>query len=98
MFDLQVDDDPFLELMNAVAVSVGLVSLVLTILTLAVCQRGPKLTNAALLNLCISLFLAHLIFLLTDKYLNNIQNQVCAITNIVNCTSHFLHVSLSTSL
>ncbi|XP_060755222.1 adhesion G protein-coupled receptor E3-like [Neoarius graeffei] len=86
----KVDDDPFLEVMNAVAVSVGLVFLVLTILTLAVCQRGPKLTNAALLNLCISLFLAHLIFLLTDKYLNNIPSQLCAMrAGII----HFLFLS-----
>lgn len=87
-------EDAILELINKVAVSVGLVFLFLTILTLAVCQRGTKETNVALINLCISLFLAHLVFLLTQEFLEYIEEtQVSIITNLQSpgCTSHFLH-------
>lgn len=63
-----------MDLINTVSVSVGLVFLALTILTLAVCQRGPKVTNVALLNLSLSLFLAHLFFLLTQQNLENIKD------------------------
>ncbi|XP_053085737.1 adhesion G protein-coupled receptor E3-like isoform X2 [Pangasianodon hypophthalmus] len=83
--------DDVMELINTVAVSVGLVFLILTILTLAVCQRGPKLTNAALINLCVSLFLAHLVFLLTQHYLENIKkSKLCVVLAGV---IHFLFLS-----
>ncbi|XP_053333596.1 adhesion G protein-coupled receptor E3-like [Clarias gariepinus] len=85
-------EDDATDLFNTVAVSVGLVFLTLTVLTLAVCQRGPKITNAALLNLCISLFFAHLTFLLTQKLLQSIKEhtQICLMLAGV---IHFLFLS-----
>ncbi|KAF5898374.1 adhesion G protein-coupled receptor E3-like, partial [Clarias magur] len=89
--DVAVSEDDFTKLLNTVAVSVGLVFLTLTVVTLAVCQRGPKITNAALLNLCISLFFAHLTFLLTEKFLQNVkEDQVCLVLAGV---IHFLFLS-----
>ncbi|XP_017313096.1 adhesion G protein-coupled receptor E3 [Ictalurus punctatus] len=86
------DDDPVMELINTVAVSVGLVFLILTILTLAVCQRGQNVTNTALLNLCLSLFLAHLFFLLTQQYLETVKKtyRLCVVLAGV---IHFLFLS-----
>lgn len=64
------------------AVAVGLLFLVLTIWTLAVCQRGQKVTNVALLNLCLSLFLAHLSLLLTQQQLGYLVDlQVSLLSN-----------------
>lgn len=101
MFDLQAGDgDAILELINTVAVSVGLLFLTLTILTLLVCQRGPKLTNAALLNLCLSLFFAHLTLLLTQQYLDSIKkdfSQVSVITEAQSPDVHHIYFPLLTS-
>ncbi|KAF4075481.1 hypothetical protein AMELA_G00234910 [Ameiurus melas] len=85
-------EDPNMELFNTVAVSVGLVFLILTILTLAVCQRGQKVTNTALLNLCLSLFLAHLFFLLTQQYLETVKktSKMCV---VLAGLIHFLFLS-----
>ncbi|KAM9454411.1 adhesion G protein-coupled receptor E3-like [Clarias gariepinus] len=89
--DMGESEDDVTDLLNTVAVSVGLMFLSLTVLTLAVCQRGPKITNAALLNLCISLFFAHLTFLLTQTFLQNIkETQVCLMLAGV---IHFLFLS-----
>ncbi|XP_036413003.1 adhesion G protein-coupled receptor E3-like [Colossoma macropomum] len=70
-----------LNMLNTVAVSVGLFFLFLALLTFAVCRRNPKVINAALINLCISLFLAHLLFLLTQKFLLDIASDqlLCAV-------------------
>ncbi|KAM9454402.1 adhesion G protein-coupled receptor E3-like [Clarias gariepinus] len=90
--DADESEDDATDLFNTVAVSVGLVFLTLTVLTLAVCQRGPKITNAALLNLCISLFFAHLTLLLTQKFLQSIKEhtQVCfMLAGVI----HFLFLS-----
>ncbi|KAI4884547.1 hypothetical protein NFI96_018704 [Prochilodus magdalenae] len=86
------DTDPGMDLMNTIAVSVGLFFLSLTLLTFALCRRNPRVTNTALTNLCISLFLAHLLFLLTEKFLQYIQPQhvVCA---VVAGVLHFLFLS-----
>ncbi|KAM9454177.1 putative adhesion G protein-coupled receptor E4P [Clarias gariepinus] len=89
--DKNKSEDDATDLFNTLAVSVGLVFLTLTVLTLAVCQRGPKITNAALLNLCISLFFAHLTFLLTQKFLQNLKEyQICLMLAGV---IHFLFLS-----
>ncbi|XP_037399274.1 adhesion G protein-coupled receptor E3-like isoform X2 [Pygocentrus nattereri] len=72
--------DPLLELLNMIAVSVGLVFLSLALLTFALCKRDSRVTNTALINLCISLLLAHLLFLLTQEFLGYIRRykMVCA--------------------
>ncbi|KAL7845284.1 hypothetical protein AOLI_G00234760 [Acnodon oligacanthus] len=86
------DSDPLNETFTTVAVAVGLVFLSLAILTFAVCRRNPRVTNTAQINLCISLLLAHLLFLLTQKFLRYIQHQqlLCAVLAGV---LHFLFLS-----
>ncbi|XP_036417472.1 adhesion G protein-coupled receptor E3-like [Colossoma macropomum] len=75
------DSDPVIDVLDTVAVAVGLVFLSLTLLTFALCHRNPRVTNTARINLCISLLLAHLLFLLTQKFLHNIRSQqlLCAV-------------------
>ncbi|KAL6482075.1 hypothetical protein MHYP_G00101550 [Metynnis hypsauchen] len=86
------NSDPVMDLFNTVAVAVGLFFLSLTLLTFAFCRRNPRVTNIALTNLCISLLLAHLLFLLTQTFLQYIQPQqlVCAVLAGV---LHFLFLS-----
>ncbi|XP_036417479.1 adhesion G protein-coupled receptor E3-like [Colossoma macropomum] len=86
------DSDPLLELLNTVAVAVGLFFLSLSLLTFALCRRNMRVNLAPLINLCISLFLAHLLFLLTQTFLQYIQ------TNQLLCAAmagvlHFLFLS-----
>uniref|UniRef100_A0A3B4DJ49 Adhesion G protein-coupled receptor E3-like n=2 Tax=Pygocentrus nattereri TaxID=42514 RepID=A0A3B4DJ49_PYGNA len=75
------DSDPVMDLINIIAVAVGLLFLCLTLLTFALCQWNPRVTNTALTNLCISLLLAHLLFLLTQTFLKYIQPRrlLCAV-------------------
>ncbi|KAK3530627.1 hypothetical protein QTP86_029557, partial [Hemibagrus guttatus] len=88
------DADDVIELINTVGVSVGLLFLFLTILTLAVCQRGPKVTNVALLNLSMSLFFAHLVFLLTQQYQENVKkSQFSQLCEVLAGATHFLFLS-----
>ncbi|XP_036412960.1 adhesion G protein-coupled receptor E3-like [Colossoma macropomum] len=86
------NSDPVTDLFNTVAVAVGLFFLSLTLLTFAFCRRNPRVTNTALTNLCISLLLAHLLFLLTQTFLQYIQPQqlLCAVLAGV---LHFLFLS-----
>ncbi|KAG9262763.1 hypothetical protein AMEX_G24613 [Astyanax mexicanus] len=81
-----------LDLLNTVLVSVGLVFLSLTLLTFAVCRRHLRMNNTPRINLCISLLLAHLIFLLTQKFIHYIQSDqlLCAVLAGV---LHFLFLS-----
>uniref|UniRef100_A0A8B9J9E7 Adhesion G protein-coupled receptor E3-like n=1 Tax=Astyanax mexicanus TaxID=7994 RepID=A0A8B9J9E7_ASTMX len=73
--------DPHLDLLSTVLVAVGLVFLSLTLLTFAICRRHLRMNNTPRINLCISLLLAHLIFLLTQNYINYIQplEMICAV-------------------
>ncbi|KAL6482066.1 hypothetical protein MHYP_G00101460 [Metynnis hypsauchen] len=73
--------DPVIDVIGTIAVAIGLVFLSLALLTFALCHRNPRVTNTARINLCISLLLAHLLFLLTQQFLPNIQPQqmVCAV-------------------
>ncbi|XP_049325451.1 uncharacterized protein LOC103027453 [Astyanax mexicanus] len=70
-----------LELINTVAVSVGMVCLVLSLLTFFLCRRNSRVTKTTRVNLCISLLLAHLLFLLTQSLLHYIKPHqvVCAV-------------------
>ncbi|XP_066518214.1 adhesion G protein-coupled receptor E3-like [Hoplias malabaricus] len=86
------ESDPLMELLNTVAVAVGLFFLSLTLLTFAVCRQNLRRNLTPLTNLCLSLFLAHLLFLLTQKFLQYIRaNQTwCAVMAGV---LHFLFLS-----
>ncbi|XP_072513872.1 adhesion G protein-coupled receptor E3-like isoform X2 [Salminus brasiliensis] len=80
------------ELLSLIAVAVGLVFLSLALLTIAFCLRGSRLTNTALINLCVSLLLAHLLFLITQNLIQHIKPHklLCAVLAGV---LHFLFLS-----
>uniref|UniRef100_A0A3B4DWC8 Uncharacterized protein n=1 Tax=Pygocentrus nattereri TaxID=42514 RepID=A0A3B4DWC8_PYGNA len=84
--------DPVVEHIIMVAVAVGLVFLSLALLTFAVYRQNLRVTNTAQINLCISLLLAHLLFLLTQKFIHYIRPQqlLCAVLAGV---LHFLFLS-----
>ncbi|XP_048051831.1 adhesion G protein-coupled receptor E3-like [Megalobrama amblycephala] len=67
------ESDSLLDLLNLVCVIVGLVFFSLALLTFALCQWSPGVNNVARINICISLLLAHLLFLLTQQFLNLIR-------------------------
>ncbi|XP_058639325.1 adhesion G protein-coupled receptor E3-like [Onychostoma macrolepis] len=75
------ESDPLLELLNLVCVIVGLVFFSLALLTFALCQWSPGVNNVARINICISLLLAHLLFLLTQRFLSLIRplQVLCAV-------------------
>ncbi|XDV15961.1 hypothetical protein PO909_015872, partial [Leuciscus waleckii] len=84
--------DSLLDLLNLVCVIVGLVFFSLALLTFALCQWSPGVNNVARINLCVSLLLAHLLFLLTQQFLSLIRpHQVlCA---VISGVLHFLFLS-----
>ncbi|KAK9981624.1 hypothetical protein ABG768_001148 [Culter alburnus] len=86
------ESDSLLELLNLVCVIVGLVFFSLSLLTFILCQWSPGVNNVARINICISLLLAHLLFLLTQQFLNLIRpHQVlCA---VISGVLHFLFLS-----
>ncbi|CAM4466836.1 unnamed protein product [Leuciscus chuanchicus] len=86
------ESDSLLDLLNLVCVIVGLVFFSLALLTFALCQWSPGVNNVARINICISLLLAHLLFLLTQQFLSLIRpHQVlCA---VISGVLHFLFLS-----
>ncbi|XP_016098176.1 adhesion G protein-coupled receptor E3-like isoform X2 [Sinocyclocheilus grahami] len=84
--------DSLMERLNLVCVIVGLVFFSLALLTFALCQWSPGVNNVARINICVSLLLAHLLFLLTQQFLSLIQPQqvVCA---VISGLLHFLFLS-----
>ncbi|XP_062395812.1 adhesion G protein-coupled receptor E3-like [Sardina pilchardus] len=54
------------------AMLIGLLFLILTLVTFALCALNPKVTNLARLNLCVSLFQAHLLSLLVQELILHI--------------------------
>ncbi|XP_016354664.1 adhesion G protein-coupled receptor E3-like [Sinocyclocheilus anshuiensis] len=86
------ESDPLMELLNVVCVIVGLVFFSLALLTFALCQWSPGVNNVARINICISLLLAHLLFLLTQQFLSFIRRQqvLCA---VISGLLHFLFLS-----
>ncbi|XP_050985898.1 putative adhesion G protein-coupled receptor E4P [Labeo rohita] len=86
------EDDSLLELLNLVCVIVGLVFFSLALLSFALCQWSPGVNNVARINICISLLLAHLLFLLTQQFLSVIRPQqvLCA---VISGLLHFLFLS-----
>ncbi|XP_048009718.1 adhesion G protein-coupled receptor E3-like isoform X1 [Megalobrama amblycephala] len=86
------ESDSQLDLLNLVCVIVGLVFFSLALLTFALCQWSPGVNNVARVNICISLLLAHLLFLLTQQFLDLIRPQqvLCA---VISGVLHFLFLS-----
>ncbi|XP_077057558.1 adhesion G protein-coupled receptor E3-like [Siphateles boraxobius] len=84
--------DSLMDLLNLVCVIVGLVFFSLALLTFALCQWSPGVNNVARINICISLLLAHLLFLLTQQFLSFIRPQqvLCA---VISGVLHFLFLS-----
>ncbi|MBN3299606.1 AGRE1 protein, partial [Amia calva] len=60
-----------LQLINNIAVGIGLVFLALSIITFCFSSRNTKINNTARLNLSICLFLAHLLFILGASHTEN---------------------------
>ncbi|KAL6481972.1 hypothetical protein MHYP_G00100520 [Metynnis hypsauchen] len=86
--------DHRLDEFSMVAETLGLVFLVLTLLTFALCRKNPRVINTARIQLCISLLLAHFLFLLTQILLKSKSLQpfklACAVMAGV---LHFLFLS-----
>uniref|UniRef100_A0A8C1PKL0 Adhesion G protein-coupled receptor E3-like n=1 Tax=Cyprinus carpio TaxID=7962 RepID=A0A8C1PKL0_CYPCA len=90
--DMFSQSDSLLDLLNLVCVIVGLVFFSLALLTFALCQWSPLVNNVARINICISLLLAHLLFLLTQIIItisHDLQVLCAAIAGLL----HFLFLS-----
>ncbi|XP_067298562.1 adhesion G protein-coupled receptor E1-like [Pseudorasbora parva] len=85
------ESESLMDLLNLVCVIVGLVFFSLALLTFALCQWSPGVNNVARINLCVSLLLAHLLFLLTQQFLSLIRREqvLCAMISGL----HFLFLS-----
>uniref|UniRef100_A0A8C1Y1V1 Adhesion G protein-coupled receptor E3-like n=1 Tax=Cyprinus carpio TaxID=7962 RepID=A0A8C1Y1V1_CYPCA len=83
------ESDPLLELLNLVCVIVGLVFFSLALLTFALCQWSPGVNNVARINICISLLLAHLLFLIIITLSHDLQVLCAVIAGLL----HFLFLS-----
>ncbi|XP_036420801.1 adhesion G protein-coupled receptor E3-like [Colossoma macropomum] len=87
-------NDHRLDEFSMVAESLGLMFLVLTLLTFALCRRNQRVINTARIHLCVSLLLAHFLFLLTQILLKSKSLQplklACAVMAGV---LHFLFLS-----
>ncbi|XP_056312012.1 adhesion G protein-coupled receptor E3-like [Danio aesculapii] len=81
-----------LDLLNLVCVIVDLVFFSLALLSFALCQWSPGVNNVARINICISLLSAHLLFLLTQQFLNLIRPQQVLCVVIAGLL-HFLFLS-----
>uniref|UniRef100_A0A673HEL0 Uncharacterized protein n=1 Tax=Sinocyclocheilus rhinocerous TaxID=307959 RepID=A0A673HEL0_9TELE len=81
--------DSLMELLNLVCVIVGLVFFSLALLTFALCQWSPGVNNVARINICISLLLAHLLFLIIITVSHGLQ-VLCA---VISGLLHFLFLS-----
>ncbi|KAI7810671.1 adhesion G protein-coupled receptor E1-like isoform X2 [Triplophysa rosa] len=85
-------DDHLMEVLNLVAVSVGLVFNSLALLTFAFCRWKPGVNNVARINLCISLLSAHLLFFLTQHFLTHIR-PLQVLCGVLSGFLHFLFLS-----
>ncbi|XP_057187971.1 adhesion G protein-coupled receptor E3-like isoform X2 [Triplophysa rosa] len=86
------EDDHLMEVLNLVAVSVGLVFNSLALLTFAFCRWKPGVNNVARINLCISLLSAHLLFFLTQHFLTHIR-PLQVLCGVLSGFLHFLFLS-----
>uniref|UniRef100_A0A673GJ21 Uncharacterized protein n=1 Tax=Sinocyclocheilus rhinocerous TaxID=307959 RepID=A0A673GJ21_9TELE len=87
--DMFSQSDPLMELLNLVCVTVGLVFFSLALLTFFLCQWSPGVNNVARINICISLLLAHLLFLIIITVSHGLQ-VLCA---VISGLLHFLFLS-----
>ncbi|XP_073697995.1 adhesion G protein-coupled receptor E3-like [Garra rufa] len=87
------ESDSQLDLLNLVCVIVGLVFFSLALLTFALCQWSPGVNNVARINICISLLLAHLLFLLTQQFLGVIRHHSQVLCAAISGLLHFLFLS-----
>ncbi|XP_029108293.1 adhesion G protein-coupled receptor E3-like [Scleropages formosus] len=86
------EDNSFIKLLGTVGISVGLVFLALTLLTFICCHWNPKVNNTARLNLCLCLFLAHLLFQLVQTFLSQIRQCQLACA-VVSGVLHYLFLA-----
>ncbi|KAL2086257.1 hypothetical protein ACEWY4_017316 [Coilia grayii] len=86
------EQDPMMELMNRILLPVGLGSLTLALLTFALCHKNTTVATPARLNLCASLLLAHLLFLLVQEFLHLIQPHK-VICSVLSGVLHVLFLS-----
>ncbi len=86
-----------MELLNLVCVSVGLVFFTLALLTFALCQWSPGVNNVARINICISLLLAHLLFLLTQQFLSLIRPHQVRMMKELYSSAHPLRIIITVS-
>ncbi|KAL7845324.1 hypothetical protein AOLI_G00235160 [Acnodon oligacanthus] len=85
-------DFSYLRLLTMVAKSVAVVFLAFTLLTFAVCRRQPNMQNMAQVNLCMSLMLTHILFLLRGTLLSYIKANTMACPAVAGIL-HFLYLS-----
>ncbi|XP_062381622.1 adhesion G protein-coupled receptor E3-like [Sardina pilchardus] len=69
------ETDELMKLLNRIAVSIGLVFLALAVMAFCFCRWKANVNNTARLNICISLLLAHLLFLLVQEFIHLIRPQ-----------------------
>ncbi|KAL2086239.1 hypothetical protein ACEWY4_017298 [Coilia grayii] len=86
------EQDQTMELVNRILVSVGLGSLTLALLTFALCHKNTTVATPARLNLCASLLLAHLLFLLVQEFLHLIEPHK-VICSVLSGVLHVLFLS-----
>ncbi|XP_056608703.1 LOW QUALITY PROTEIN: adhesion G protein-coupled receptor E1 [Triplophysa dalaica] len=86
------EDDQWMNLLNVVAVIVGLVFTSLALLTFAFGRWKPGVNNVTRINLCISLLSAHLLFLLTQQFLKHIKTHQ-VLCGMLSGFLHFLFLS-----
>ncbi|XP_030634715.1 adhesion G protein-coupled receptor E3-like [Chanos chanos] len=80
-----------LELLSTIAVTVGLIFLSLAVFTFILFRKNSRVSSVLRLNLCICLLLAHLLFLLTQRFLAHSSYKVaCAVFAGI---LHFLFLS-----
>ncbi|XP_073697991.1 adhesion G protein-coupled receptor E3-like [Garra rufa] len=82
-----------MKLLNLVCVIVGLVFFSLALLSFALCRWSPGVNNVARINICISLLLAHLLFLLTQQFLSAIRHHSQVLCAVISGLLHFFFLS-----
>ncbi|XP_062388361.1 adhesion G protein-coupled receptor E1-like [Sardina pilchardus] len=81
-----------MELLNRIAVSIGLGFLTLAMMIFALCRWKPQVNNTTRLNLCISLLHAQLLFLLVQEFIHLIRPHKIVCT-VLSGVLHYLFLS-----
>ncbi|XP_041959431.1 uncharacterized protein LOC121718485 [Alosa sapidissima] len=79
-------------LLNKIVVPIGLGFLTLAVMAFALCRWKPQVNNTTRLNLCISLLLAHLLFLLVQEFIHLIHPHKVVCT-VLSGVLHYLFLS-----